>query len=74
MNLNQTILDLFPVTTLRRASLSTFYVVCPCCESRVDAFPTGSDHARNLVVCELCDSSFDDTDKHIRQTEDEPSA
>ena len=74
MNLNQTVLDLFPFTALRRASLSTFYVICPCCDSRVDAFPTGSDHARNLVVCELCDSCFDYTDKDIRQTEDEPTA
>lgn len=74
MDSNQTILDLFPVTVLRGASLSTFYVPCPCCESRADAFPTGSDHARNLVVCELCDSSFDYTDKDIRQTEDEPTA
>ena len=74
MDSNQTHLDLFPVTVLRGASLSTFYVLCPCCDSRVDAFPTGSDHARNLVVCELCDSCFDYTDKDIRQTEDEPSA
>ena len=74
MDLNQTVLHLFPFTTLRGASLSTFYVLCPCCESRVDAFPTGSEHARNLVVCELCDSSFDYTDKDIRQTEDELTA
>jgi hypothetical protein len=74
MDLNQTAFDLFPFKTCRRASVSTFYVLCPCCESRIDAFPTGSDHARNLVVCELCDSSFDYTDKDIRQTEDEPTA
>lgn len=74
MDLNQTALDLFPFQTCRRASVSTFYVLCPCCESRIDAFPTGSDHARNLVVCELCDSSFDYTDKDIRQTEDEPTS
>ena len=76
MKPDQIILDLFPVTTLRRVSLSTFYVLCPCCESRVDAFPTGNDSnsnpARGLAICPLCEMSFDYSDKDVRQTEDEP--
>jgi hypothetical protein len=74
MKPTQIIPDLFPPKTLRGGSLSTFYVLCPCCESRVDAFPVGSDPkstpARSMAVCELCEMSFDYTDKDVRQTED----
>ena len=76
MKSGQNILDLFPVRTMQRASLSTYYMLCPCCKSRVDAFPTGNDStgrtARGLSVCQLCEMSFDYTDKDVRQTEDEP--
>ena len=72
MNDKQNLLDLFPITIRPVANLSTFYVVCPCCESRIDAFPTGSTQARSQTVCQLCEMSFDYTDSDIRQSEDEP--
>ena len=72
MNDKQNLLDLFPITILPVANLSTFYVVCPCCESRIDAFPTGTAQARSQTVCQLCEMSFDYTDSDIRQSEDEP--
>ena len=72
MNDKQNLLDLFSITILPRANLSTFYVACPCCESRIDAFPTGNNHSRSQTVCDLCEMSFDYTDTDIRQSEDVP--
>ena len=73
MNDKQNLLDLFPITILPVANLSTFYIVCPCCESRIDAFPTGNALARSQTVCELCEMSFDYADIDIRQSDDEPT-
>lgn len=52
-----------------------FFVLCPCCESRVDV-PAGAVGSRrgdpwNVVLCDVCDAAFDYDDGDIHESEDE---
>lgn len=52
-----------------------FYVLCPCCESRVDVPALAVDPMRtapwNVVLCDVCDAAFDYDDEGIHETEDD---
>ena len=54
-----------------------FFVLCPCCASCVevssDAIDFECQPILNLIVCEVCDTVIDYSDKDIQSVEDQPA-
>lgn len=52
-----------------------FYVLCPCCESRVDvpdqAVGPNRTQPWNVVLCDVCDAAFDYDDEDVQEAEDD---
>jgi hypothetical protein len=51
-----------------------FYVVCPCCDSRVEVPTDSVGESRtdlfNVIVCDLCDASFDYDEDDISEQDE----
>ena len=54
-----------------------FFVLCPCCESRVEVPSDATDPQReqlwNVIVCETCDAAFDYDDDDVQPVDDQPA-
>lgn len=61
--------------TRTRESVMLFYVLCPCCESRVDvpdqAVGPNRTQPWNVVLCDVCDAAFDYDDEDVQEAEDD---